>query len=257
LSGKGCDVSQSVKDWVWWELLAARAWPAFESIDYDGWELRFAGGYTKRANSVNPHFGSSLPVAAKIAHCEALYEQRGLPTIFRLTPFSQPPDLDTILADAGYESFDHSLVMATAMDRASHFATSSVSPVSEDAWFEAFDQLRGLEPIQRAVHRRIVESSDGERYPVVSLRGGKACACGLGVLVGDVACLFDLFTADAHRRQGHGAAVVASILEWASSHGARRGLLQVERENTPARRLYERLGFTVAYPYWYRMRENR
>ena len=108
-------MSQSLKDWVRWEWLTARAWLSFESIDYDGWDLRFADGYTKRANSVNPHFGSSLPAPTKIAHCEAVYGQRGLPTIFRLTPFSQPPDLDTVLADAGYEVFDYSLVMAAPL----------------------------------------------------------------------------------------------------------------------------------------------
>ncbi|TFH09266.1 MAG: hypothetical protein E4H08_06155 [Candidatus Atribacteria bacterium] len=77
--------------------------------------LRLAGGYTKRANSINPHFGSTHPLHEKIAHCEEAYRERGLPTIFRLTPFSQTSNLDEALAMAGYEAFDYSLVMAATL----------------------------------------------------------------------------------------------------------------------------------------------
>ena len=35
------------------EELAFRGWPALESRDLAGWRLRFSGGYTKRANSIN------------------------------------------------------------------------------------------------------------------------------------------------------------------------------------------------------------
>ena len=35
------------------EELAFRGWPALESRDLAGWRQRFAGGYTKRANSIN------------------------------------------------------------------------------------------------------------------------------------------------------------------------------------------------------------
>ena len=71
------------------ERLAFRARPSLETVEYDGWVLRFADGYTKRANSVNPHFGSTLPASTKISHCEALFKDRGLPTIFRLTPLTR------------------------------------------------------------------------------------------------------------------------------------------------------------------------
>ena len=35
------------------EELAFAGWPALESRDVAGWRLRFSGGYTKRANSIN------------------------------------------------------------------------------------------------------------------------------------------------------------------------------------------------------------
>ena len=41
-----------------------------QQLFYDGWLLRVSAGKAKRARSVNPHFGSSLPLDAKIDHCE-------------------------------------------------------------------------------------------------------------------------------------------------------------------------------------------
>ncbi len=35
------------------EQRALKAWPAFETMTVGGWLFRFAGGYTKRANSAN------------------------------------------------------------------------------------------------------------------------------------------------------------------------------------------------------------
>jgi GNAT superfamily N-acetyltransferase len=236
------------------ERLGFRARPSFETVEVDGWTLRFADGYTKRANSVNPHFGSTLPVSAKIAHCEALYGERGLPTIFRLTPFSEPADLDRALAAAGYDVLDRSLVMEASLDRAPDLESGNVLGVPAGEWFSAFDRLCPLDRVKQAAHRRIVESAQGTRCFALIEQNGDPIVCGLGVLVDAAVGLFDLYTAEEHRRRGHGAAVIGSILRWAAHQGARTAFLQVHSQNTPARRLYERFGFEVAYPYWYRIK---
>ena len=235
------------------ERTMSRAWPSFEATEIDGWVLRFADGYTKRANSVDPHFGSSLPLAAKIAHCESAYRERELRTIFRLTPFSQPEELDDTLEGLGYETLDPTLVMTCSFDGMSGDETGSGLVVSRDQWFGAFDQLRKLETFERTSHRRIIESSDGECcFAAISVEG-EACACGLGVFVDDSIGLFDLVTRESRRGQGHGSSIVRSILGWARQRDARTGFLQVHNQNATARRLYERFGFEVAYPYWYRI----
>jgi len=64
---------------------------------YDGWVLRVSPGTARRARSVNAHFGSTLPLEAKIDFCEGLYAARGLPTLFRITPFIQPANLEAAL----------------------------------------------------------------------------------------------------------------------------------------------------------------
>jgi GNAT superfamily N-acetyltransferase len=235
------------------ERILFRARPSLETVEYDGWVLRFADGYTKRANSVNPHFGSSLPVSEKIARCEAFYRERGLPTIFRLTPFSEPADLDRALERAGYALLDPSLVMTADLGRPQAPEADIVLHVSGDAWFAAFDRLQPLDPAERPTHRRIVEAARADRC-YATVRGDvEPIACGLGVLVEDTICLFDLHTAEAERCRGHGTAIVGSILQWAHRRGARTAALQVHSENGPAHRLYRSFGFAVAYRYWYRI----
>jgi N-acetylglutamate synthase len=51
------------------------------------------------------------------------------------------------------------------------------------------------------------------------------------------------------RGQSCGRAIVTSLMSWATSVGAKTAFLQVDASNTPARRLYESLGFATQYPY--------
>jgi len=235
------------------ERVAYRAWPSEETVEYDGWILRSCGGYTKRANSVNPHFGSTLPVHTKISHCEAFYAERGLPPIFRLTPFSRPEELDSVLAATGYTTLDPTLVMASPLDRIPKADSAEVRFPAAAEWLSAFEHLRGLPAEQCAPHRRIVEAAEGERLFALVQAGDAVVACGLGILIEDIVGLFDLFTAESHRRRGHGRAVVHAILQAAKTADARRSFLQVHSKNETAHRLYARFGFETAYPYWYRI----
>jgi ribosomal protein S18 acetylase RimI-like enzyme len=79
-------------------------------------------------------------------------------------------------------------------------------------------------------------------------------ACGLGVLHDDLLGIFDVITVASQRRRGYGAALMAGLIGWGIARGAAHAYLQVVRSNAPAMALYERLGFTKAYEYWYRVR---
>jgi N-acetylglutamate synthase len=85
------------------EELTLNAWPALETLLFDGWVLSFSDGYTRRANSIHPLYPSRLPLAAKIAACEAAYAARGQEAVFKLTSSVDDTQLDRALADLGYQ----------------------------------------------------------------------------------------------------------------------------------------------------------
>ena len=84
------------------EELSINAWPALQTMLVDGWVIRFANGYTRRANSINPLYASSLALDEKLRFCEALFQAHKLPLVFKLTPAVFPVDLDARLAAAGF-----------------------------------------------------------------------------------------------------------------------------------------------------------
>lgn len=53
---------------------------SLQTLLYDGWILRSANGYTRRANSINPIYPPEINVNDKIEYCSKLYESKGLRT---------------------------------------------------------------------------------------------------------------------------------------------------------------------------------
>ena len=223
---------------------------------FDGWLLRLSPGVAKRGRSVNPHYASSLPLADKIAYCERVYAQHGLPVLFRLTPWSQPPDIETALTDRGYEAFDETLVQVAKLDRPpalpDHADDVLVEAPDALAFVEAVGDLRGSTPLQRDAHReRLMNSPLGKRHLVV-WAGGRVVCTAQAAVEGNVVGLFDVVTAETARRRGYATLACASLLSWAWQHGAEVAYLQVTADNTPAIASYRRFGFATMYTYRYR-----
>lgn len=228
---------------------------------YDGWVLFLSPGTAKRARSVNAHFGSSLPLAGKIAHCEAVYRRHGLPALFRITPFAQPPDLDDALAARGYVAFGRTLVQVAALDAALLAAlvedtatgVELSSPLPE-AFVAAVGAMRRSTPAQRAAHLERLAQSPLAPIAILARRDGAAVAAGMVSVDGDLAGLFDLVTAPPMRRRGLGTRVAGALLAKARECGARHAFLQVEQGNRAALSIYRHFGFATRYAYHYRIR---
>ena len=227
---------------------------------YDGWLLRLSPGKAKRGRSVNPHFGSSLPLDAKIAHCERLYASRGLPTLFRITPFAKPSDLDAALDARGYTVYEPTLVQTAREVPLPSLAGGGdvdVSAVSVDAFVDVCGALRGSPPGHRAAHLERLAHSPLAMHAVVVRRGGEALACGQVTLDDDLAAIYDMVTAPAARGRGLATRIVRELLQWARQQGATRAFLQVNEDNAPARAVYRKFGFVTSYAYHYRARPEQ
>ena len=218
------------------EEMSLNASGAFQSLVYDGWLLGFRAGPTKRLRCVNAFYSTSLPLAEKVDYCARFYRSVGLPAIFRMLPFSQPPDLDAYLHSLGWITFERTLVMRADI------AASLPNPATRDAveivdaprWVEATAALLDLtgDKLSATVER-------ARSYPLphagaIVRRQGEVVACGLVKLEGAHAGLFALNTAPAHRRQGLGAAIVGALLAEASRRESRAAYLQVTADNEAA-----------------------
>ncbi len=240
------------------EEAALNAWPAVTQITYDGWVLRFANGYTKRANSVNPLYPSEIALKEKIDYCERAYAERGLPPIFRLIEPFVPSDLDSTLAEQGYEAFHPTRVMG--LDLSAYEEMASIGfQIREhplDPWLEIFSQLSGYNFEKQPLHRKILEKIPTPPLFVSGEISGQPVTCGLGVLQDELIGIFDIVTHPDHRNQGLAAKLVREILNWGRERGAEQAYLQVMDSNAPARNLYTKLGFRDLYRYWYRVPEQ-
>jgi GNAT superfamily N-acetyltransferase len=77
----------------------------------DGWLVRYCPGKAKRARCINAVALGQRSSQAKLAECEDLFQEAGLPLVVRITPFTQPAGLDAELAHQGWTMFDDTRVM--------------------------------------------------------------------------------------------------------------------------------------------------
>ena len=235
---------------------ALNAWPALQTNLYDGWVLRFAEGYSRRANSVNPVYESRLNPAEKITQCEAIYAAQGLPPIFRITPLAQPTDLDARLAARGYQQ--DALTGVWLLEDVEGITPPAdddliVQTELTDAWAADFAALNRVDPARLPTMQRML-TSIRPAHAFLTLRvEGQAAAVALAVVDRGYLGIFDLVAHPELRGQGLGKRMLAHTLAWGCAQDACRAYLQVMLNNAPAMGLYTRFGFQELYRYWYRV----
>lgn len=235
------------------EELAFAAWPALEARDVAGWRLRFSGGYTKRANSINALSQDAQTDPTTVDGLEAAYRKRGQPAVWRLSPLA-PAAILGILESRGYRTIERSLVQVRALDRTfTPVPEVRIHPRPTESWIEAFAAHSPVRPEHRdAMWRMLTAIAAPVGFAFIE-KAGRPMAMAIGVLNGDHMGLFDVLVMPEARRRGLARKVTESLYAWGRDRGARFAYLQVVATNAAAMPLYQAQGFRTVYAYEYRV----
>ncbi len=260
----------SLKEFLQLEHSAFSAWPALEQYQFLDIIVRSSQGYTKRANSANVLTIAPHEYLMVLAHVEEYFKRRSLPSIFRIPLFEsqlsyqQILDFDDHLQQQGYAYQDKSLVYQKQLKAPIQLAdyqtiTAHYALLNLEQWLAAFCQFKYGQRVDKnshvEPHLAILKRIKTRVIPAVLLVDNQIVCCALGVVDGDVIGFFDVITKPDQRGKGYAQQLITKMLNDASTEHIKKSYLQVVADNTAALGLYEKLGFTLSYQYWYRVKE--
>lgn len=228
-------------------------WPALETVELDGWLLRFANGVTGRANAVYPLYPSKRDVLEKIALVEQHYRSRGIRPAFKLAePLHKT--LDAILDQHGYTFYNDSRVMTVTLGADIPTPTHEVHLESfSDAWMADYGRIHPERGTQTPTYRDLLMSPVGTRVYASVWADGQRAAVGVLSSSRPYGGIYCMATHPDYRGQGMATSIVQAMLQHAHAHRMQHVFLQVMGENATAQNVYRRCGFEVNYRYWYRV----
>lgn len=237
------------------EELTMNAWPALKTYMYDGWLLRLSNGYTKRANSISPLYGSNLDYKSKIRHCMKLYGTQGLPTIFKLTTLQDTKELESILSDEGFSKLDDTSVYTVDLEE-SYGDTQNpridIKHGYSNSWANEYIMIRNITDGQTIRTLKTMLASILDDVLFFTYRFNDIpVGFGYCVITDEYAGLYNLYVAENFRGEGIGESLVRAMLNEGVKRGAKKAYLQVVIGNNVAVSLYDKLGFKENYRYWY------
>ncbi|HWH94645.1 MAG TPA: GNAT family N-acetyltransferase [Baekduia sp.] len=257
------------------ERLAARAWPADEVQQVEGWLLRRTVGVDRRrCNSLLPP-ADSLAAVRTLELALATAEKLGVAAVIQVSPAEAHRPLDEALEDRGMAFGDPSLVLAGPLRAQAAVAADITIQIREgppepgpvasppafavqlgdldDEWVEAWTEVSGTDGTRATADLVLSQLGDRARFAIaVDAPSSVPLGVGIGVAEKGWLGLFSLAVTPAARHQGIASAIVDALEGWSATAGAERVYLQVEADNAAALAFYARRGFFIAHSYHYR-----
>jgi len=235
-----------------YEECSFNAWPALQSLIAGGWLLRFAQGHTRRANSVNA-LSRSVELEEIVDFAGPFYRQLDLPLIFRVTPLI-PHEFDLRLEQQGFRLLDSVQVMTRDLSLSQpHDPAVHWSDRPSGDWLRGVDDAAQLGDSARQVQLAMLTAQRVPTAFATLFEDGMPLAYGMAAYERGAVGLFKIVTLPQARRRGAAIRLCSSLLAWGQQQGARSAYLQVESDNQAALALYEKMGFSTAYQYHYRV----
>lgn len=245
------------------ESTMVEGWPPLERDSLGGWLLRAGAGFTGRANSVLPLGNPGMSLSDAVDRCERWSDQRGLRRLFAIFgPAGFAIDQDPLgreLLGQGYEPFNHTVVLTAATaalppERPCRFgAQVRLESTPSPQWWQTWAALSGhtdQNDAALAAARAVMSGSPDQLFASLQVDGAVLGVARVAFARG-WAGLFALHVAPEHRRAGVARQLMGAAADASRARDIRSMYLQVLRASSPARCLYERLGFSTHHEYRY------
>lgn len=248
------------------ERVAARAWPPPKLRQLGDWQLRAAGGFTRRANSVLPLGSPGMPLPEALAYVTNWYEERGLPPYLQLAFGAEDSDeqLAAVLAERGWSPETTAEVwtagLAPVADLTARRGCEGDQSPSvglarsvEEGWLHRYRSSTLPRPAGPEV-RQVLSGGPSVWFATLPAAaedgsGGVPAAIGRLVVDGRWAGFTAVETAPGRRRERLATRVMSALCDKALEEGASAAYLQVEADNEEACRMYAELGFARSHSY--------
>lgn len=238
--------------------VCARAWQPVESEPLGEWQLRAAGGFTRRANSVLPLGDPGMPLDAALEHVREWYAARGLPAYVQVSTGAEGTQerLAAELERRGWAREVTTQVQIAALapigDLDADVSRVRLSRECDAAWLARYQRFPEPGPHSvKASSLHVLESGPSVWFASVpgERQGDTPAAIGRCVVDGRWAGFMAVEVDPAYRRQGIAGAVMTALARQALDEGASAAWLQVEADNDGARALYDGMGFATHHSY--------
>jgi GNAT superfamily N-acetyltransferase len=235
------------------ESRLVNAWPSFDYQLYDGWLLRLAKGYSKRANSASPIVPGAALDADLLGTMTRHFLAANVRPTFRLTSLEDPA-VDGLLEDRGFTLTEPTQVLLGRIaDDLSGDISVLLEPKVSTRWVRETARSYGGEKSDDTILIDIVSRIRQQAAFATLDLDERHVAWGLGVVERGYVGLYDIVVAPDLRGIGLGRRIVMSLMAWGRDRGAHSAYLQVREDNEVARALYQSIGFAPAYRYAHRV----
>ena len=246
------------------EKKAANGWMAFETHEYDGWEMRFGNGYTGRANSVSVYEDSTKRLEDKVVYCENLYKAQGLPCNFKVTDADK--ELSEYLLNRGYKVVTPSDVMILDTDSEEFAKVLSDEGIVDNSaalkdvifsdepadWFDPYFEFEGFTDEKKIeTYKQFHANTKVTKLYVTLMHEGKVAAVASCAIEGEYSLLHNVIVDKKYRGLGLGKKLCLAAILKSKELGAKYSYLQVIKDNDVAVNLYNKLGYKKVYEYCY------